>query len=111
MIVALPNLLNWKYRLRLALGVFEYERMGTMDNTHFRWYTYKSAEKLLKTNGLNVVKSIGDGHFPMGALRAILPRVIVRGIDLLFLRISPGLFSHQLVYVAKAERGDIERQA
>jgi 2-polyprenyl-3-methyl-5-hydroxy-6-metoxy-1,4-benzoquinol methylase len=99
MIIALPNLMNWRYRLRLMLGRFEYESSGVMDNTHFRWYTFKSAAAMLERNGYVVTEKAADGNFPLYFLRKIMPGGLSSGIDKLASRMLPGVFGWQLLYV------------
>ena len=43
LLVALPNILQFRHRLELLRGRFEYESGGIMDSTHVRWYTWESA--------------------------------------------------------------------
>lgn len=101
LIVALPNLMNWRYRVRLMRGDFDYEQSGPMDNTHFRWYTFRSGREMLERNGFEVVEGYADGHFPLPLLRRIVPRQVGRAIDRAACRISPGLFGDQLIFVAR----------
>ncbi len=101
LIVAIPNMLTIKYRLRLLLGRIEYEAKGIMDNTHFRWYTFRSFQELLTAHGFQVVEAYGDGYFPLPLIRRILPRPLGAAIDRFFCRHFPGLFAIQLVFVAR----------
>jgi 2-polyprenyl-3-methyl-5-hydroxy-6-metoxy-1,4-benzoquinol methylase len=43
LLVALPNVLFYKNRVRLLCGQFEYADSGIMDASHFRWLTHLSA--------------------------------------------------------------------
>jgi 2-polyprenyl-3-methyl-5-hydroxy-6-metoxy-1,4-benzoquinol methylase len=104
-IVALPNLLNYRYRLRLLAGVFEYEDSGTMDNTHFRWYTYTSARRMLEKNGFEVIRSFAIGHFPLLGVRRFIPRGIVRLVDRFVTTNFPGLFGNNLIYISRKRSG------
>lgn len=101
LIVALPNLLNWRYRLNLLLGNFDYQAGGIMDNTHFRWYTYRSARKMLIANGFDVVFSYAHGCFPLYKIRNIMPMKLSAALDRAACAVLPGLFGYQLLYVAK----------
>ncbi len=100
LIVALPNLMNFKYRFPLFFGKFEYQDGGIMDNTHFRWYTFKSGRRLLEAHGFRVVSAYASGHFPMPLIGRLVPSAIRRWIDRCAARISPGFFGIQLIYVA-----------
>jgi 2-polyprenyl-3-methyl-5-hydroxy-6-metoxy-1,4-benzoquinol methylase len=101
LIVALPNLLNWRYRLNLLLGRFDYQESGIMDNTHFRWYTYRSAHRMLAANGFEVVLGYAHGCFPLYKIRNILPKGLSASLDRMACAALPGLFGYQLLYVAK----------
>src|SRR5690606_32596844 len=46
-IIAVPNVLFWRHRARFAMGRFEYESGGTMDETHLRFFTYETADTYL----------------------------------------------------------------
>jgi len=56
MIISLPNIANWYYRLRLLLGIFDYAEEGIMDDTHVRFYTLKTAKELIENAGLRIVR-------------------------------------------------------
>ena len=101
LVVALPNLLFWKNRLKLIAGRFEYTESGIMDNTHFRWYTFATARRLLEAHGFVVVRAEVDGGLPLSRLRRILPDVTYGWADAAARRLAPGLFGSQLLYVAR----------
>lgn len=101
LIVALPNLLHYRYRLRLLRGSFEYAESGIMDNTHFRWYTFASGRRLLETNGFEVVRSYGDGHFPWFIAQPLIPHRLEKFVDKAVCMAAPGLMGLQLLYVAR----------
>jgi 2-polyprenyl-3-methyl-5-hydroxy-6-metoxy-1,4-benzoquinol methylase len=100
-VIALPNIMCWRYRIKLLIGKFDYTETGVMDYTHFRWYTFESAQRLLAENGFNVVESNGYGGFPFGPLRNILPNSILKLCDKTACKFLPGLFSYQMVFSAK----------
>ncbi len=56
-IVSLPNVANWRIRLLLAIGRFDYQESGILDRTHLRFFTYKSARELIERAGLEVVQT------------------------------------------------------
>ena len=103
LIVALPNIMVYKYRLKLLLGKFEYEEGGVMDDTHFRWYTFKSGKKLLEDNGFSVIKAWVDGGVPFGRISKFLNPVTQKGIKKILFSISPGFFGGELLYQAKVK--------
>lgn len=103
-IVALPNLMHYKSRLKLLRGDFEYEETGIWDNTHLRWYTFVTGKKLLEKSGFVVTKSWVEGDMPALRLFKILPIKIRKMIFLGLSSISKGLFGSQLLYVAQLKQ-------
>ncbi len=102
LIVALPNLLLWKNRLRLMLGRFEYTESGLMDYTHVRWYSFASARRLLERHGFRIVEATVDGGVPLGPIRRILPKRLLAPADRLACTLAPGLLGYEMLYVARA---------
>jgi len=96
LIVALPNLVHYKNRLKMTLGKFEYERSGIMDNTHYKFYTYETAQIMLNNVDLEKVRSYVTGGFP---LSRILPDTLEAWIDRLSCKLFPGLFGRQIILV------------
>lgn len=101
LIVALPNVFFYKNRWNLLRGRFDYEESGLMDNTHFRWYSFESAQKLLTAHGFEVMNAEADGSFPLPFFRRILPSLVTGSIDAWASAIFPGLFGYQMVYCAR----------
>ncbi len=91
LIVALPNLMWYKTRFRLLMGSFEYAPHGIMDNTHFRWYTFVSAQKMLERNGFQIESAEAQGGLPLGPLRRVLPKALLATFDHMGCRLLPGL--------------------
>ncbi|MGC8861396.1 MAG: class I SAM-dependent methyltransferase [Armatimonadota bacterium] len=54
-IVSVPNVAQYRIRLKMLLGVFEYQRYGIMDDTHLRFFTAKSARELFSRTGYEIV--------------------------------------------------------
>ena len=100
LVVALPNLMNYKTRFALMRGRFEYENGGIMDNTHFRWYTFESAQRLFERHGYVVTRAWAEGTFPLKGFRKVLPAV-ARGVDRAATSVAPGVFGWQLLYTLR----------
>ncbi|WP_269540751.1 class I SAM-dependent methyltransferase [Cerasicoccus fimbriatus] len=100
-VVALPNLLIHRNRLKMLLGEFEYESGGIMDNTHFKWYTFKSAQDLLRSHGFTIVEAFAEGNAPIGPLRKLMPSGLASAIDRAATKAFPGMFGWQMIFVAK----------
>lgn len=101
LIIALPNLMNYKSRIELIKGNFHYQDSGVWDYTHFRWYTFNSGIELLKNNGFVIEKSFVTGDIPFLTFFKFLPIIIRQKLFLILTKISKGLFGGQIVYVAK----------
>jgi SAM-dependent methyltransferase len=100
LIVALPNIMGYRPRLRLLMGNFDYEEAGIWDNTHLRWYTFESGKKMLENNGFYVVKADVTGDIPFGTIFKFISFDFRQKIFRLLTKISKGFFGGQLLYVA-----------
>ena len=107
LIIALPNILHYKARIQLALGNFNYQSQGLWDYTHFRWYTYKSAKKLLEKHGFVVEYANVTGELPFNSIFSkILPAQWRKKIFGGLKKISKGFFGYQLLYSASKQAVD-----
>ena len=62
-IISLPNVANWRIRFNLLTGNFDYQSYGILDEGHLRFFTEKSAKKLLSESGLKISNfdiTVGD---------------------------------------------------
>jgi O-antigen biosynthesis protein len=96
LIIALPNIANWQFRLRLLRGIFDYEDYGVMDKTHLRLYTAKTGRQLLEAQGYVVDELQIAGSL----LQHLLNQVARRFKRPLSKPILAGLFAYELIYVA-----------
>lgn len=104
LIVAVPNIMHYKSRLRLLFGSFEYEEAGVWDNTHLRWYTIRSIVSLLEKNGFHVHKVDVSGDVPAASVvRRAVPQSMLPHIFNFFKFISKGLFGYQILVIASAK--------
>lgn len=46
-IISLPNVANWRVRLSLLLGKFNYTKTGILDESHLRFYNLETAKNLI----------------------------------------------------------------
>jgi SAM-dependent methyltransferase len=99
LLVALPNVLHWRQRLEFLRGNFRYEDGGLMDRTHYRFYDWATARALLAEGGYSVVEREACGGFPLSRYAAAPGRWLDRAA----LRLSPGMFGTQFVFVCRAE--------
>ena len=62
-IISLPNIANWKIRLQLLLGNFEYDDYGILDSGHLRFFNEKNTKKMIRDAGFKISKfdlTVGD---------------------------------------------------
>ena len=89
-IASIPNIAQYRIRLKLLLGIFEYQPYGIMDDTHLRFFTEKTARELFTRTGYDVVD-----------MRCVNYSLTERPL----MRVAPGLFAVQFVIKARpAER-------
>jgi len=98
LLVAIPNLFFWPDRLKLLCGNWTYEKSGTFDYTHLRWYTRVSLAQLLEEHSFGLRRFVADGWLPLPGLRLIMSKAWRAGINRMFCRALPGLFGHQLLF-------------
>jgi methionine biosynthesis protein MetW len=94
-VVCLPNVLHWITRLKLLVGRFDYEAGGTLDHTHLRFYTVKTARQLIESAGFRITRF----HPAFGGRLAGHARPLWQKLAQLF----PGLFAFQLLYEARID--------
>jgi O-antigen biosynthesis protein len=81
-IISLPNVANWKIRLDLLMGKFEYQESGILDKTHLHLYTFQTATQLIESCDLHIDKIIGGASIfgPIIKLIPILRPLLSTGI-------------------------------
>ena len=121
-IVSLPNVAAWPVRLGLLAGEFDYRPSGILDDSHLRFFTRRSAARLLEATGLEVLRIeqnpmivraaknlIMNVMVPEGAeptdLGESLPyklyQLFVRPLEDVIANQVPGLFAFQNVLLAR----------
>jgi len=93
LVISLPNVVHWITRLKILLGRFDYEPTGTLDHTHVRFFTVKTAKKLIEDSGFRILRF----HPAIGGRMTGHIRPVWQYLALL----APGLFGFQLMYLAK----------
>ena len=100
---------------RVALGLFDYDRRGILDQTHLRFFTRRSFERLCHTHGwrvarqgytglpLEVVERGEAGDQPAAAVDGSARR-LVRRLDATAVRARPNLFAYQMLYQLESAR-------
>lgn len=99
---SIPNVANLAIRLHLLLGRFEYQERGILDRTHVRFYTRKTARRLLETAGLRILHEEAT-PVPVREAFPQWPSLLIRALEALVLRITPfwpALLGYQFLFVA-----------
>ena len=93
LVISLPNIVHWETRVQVLLGRFNYQSCGTLDHTHLRFFTLKTARELIESAGCRIVRfHPAVGGRATGHLRPIWQ---------ILARMLPGLFAYQLLFEAK----------
>lgn len=105
-VVSLPNVAHFWVRLQLLFGRFEYGERGILDRGHLRFYTKKSARRLLEQSGYRIVKQLST-IVPLELATGLSPDNIplrwLNGVSAWLTRLMPGLFAYQHMFVAVPE--------
>lgn len=102
-LIAVPNVLAWAQRAKFLKGSFEYESAGIMDETHLRFFTYRTApvNLLSKSPDLAVTHVSASGSVPLWLLRRhVLPKTASSLLDKIGCRFFPNLFGYQVLVSA-----------
>ena len=105
LIVSVPNIANIYIRLMLLLGRFDYSERGLLDKTHLRFFTRKTARRLLESNGYSILEEqqtvipleLVLGWSPSNLAMKALNRILALATWLF-----PGLFGYQVMFVARS---------
>jgi 2-polyprenyl-3-methyl-5-hydroxy-6-metoxy-1,4-benzoquinol methylase len=82
MYIAVPNAVVWSQRIHYARGCFDYKKYGILDETHLRFYTYYTVNRILEgAKYMNVKHKKVSGNLPMGIIRKFLPKKFTQKID------------------------------
>ena len=89
-VVSLPNVVSLVSRLKIFSGRWNYTDMGIMDRTHLRFFSYKTAKKLLADGGFQVDRELFAGPLTFWGGRRLEPVQHVR----------PNLLANQFIFRA-----------
>ncbi|WP_066063473.1 bifunctional 2-polyprenyl-6-hydroxyphenol methylase/3-demethylubiquinol 3-O-methyltransferase UbiG [Frankia sp. EI5c] len=99
-LVALPNVAHYRERAAHLLGRFDYTETGVMDVTHLRFFTVRTARRLLEDSGLEILAAGASGGLPWWRSRQWISEPLVERADRWALRTRPNLFAWQSVFLA-----------
>ena len=100
LLVTVPNIGFLPVRAALLFGQFNYGRMGILDLTHKRLFTFKSLQRALEEAGC-VVESMSGIPAPYAKVfgKGFVAGLMAR-LNSVLIRLAPGLFSYQIAAVA-----------
>lgn len=91
-VASIPNVGNWKIRLGLLKGSFDYTDFGILDKTHMRFFTRKSAKRLIERAGFEIVAEEFVPSFPFPFFKSGLAAL------------NRSWFSYQFIFAARKGR-------
>jgi 2-polyprenyl-3-methyl-5-hydroxy-6-metoxy-1,4-benzoquinol methylase len=106
LVIAVPNIGNWRQRLRLLRGDFRYQSGGVMDETHLHFYTYFTADQYLLRGvpDVTVLKKQVAGSVPLWLFRRrLLPAWLRSRLDNKGSELFPNLFGDQILILASKQ--------
>jgi len=104
---SVPNFGHWYPRLRTAFGMFDYDQRGILDNTHVRFFTRRSFERVVAGAGLAIVRRDATGLPVDVANRGSSDGTTAQRlglfatVDRVATKLRPQLFGYQFVYELK----------
>jgi len=107
LIISVPNIANISVRLMLLLGKFDYTERGIMDKTHLRFFTRKTARRMVESRGYEILEEQMT-VIPIELIckmPASNPLMKFGNLMLRMLtRMFPGLFGYQIMFVARGRQ-------
>jgi methionine biosynthesis protein MetW len=104
-LISVPNVAHWSTRLHLLRGHFDYTDIGIRDATHLRWFTLRTIENLLRSEGFEVLAYKPAAGVWMKEYNAVpwrlLPRRLRSQLIAALTRTMPPLFACQHVLKAR----------
>jgi 2-polyprenyl-3-methyl-5-hydroxy-6-metoxy-1,4-benzoquinol methylase len=100
LVIAVPNVLFWRERVKFIAGRFEYASSGTLDETHLRFFTYDTADRYLLRAApeLKLIEKHAVGNVPLWLLRRhLLSKSVSATLDRLGSKHYPNLFGDQIL--------------
>lgn len=79
-IASIPNIAHGAIRLALLTGNFEYQPLGILDNTHLRFFTRETVEKLFEDSGY-LIDVIQRTKLPIYSNSDLIPAIDKNNFD------------------------------
>ena len=99
LLLSVPNFGHWYPRVRVATGLFGYDRRGILDATHLHFFTRSTLRRTVRAAGFDIVEESATG-LPLGAIGgddAGAPVRALQRLDAVLVRVRPTLFGYQHV--------------
>jgi 2-polyprenyl-3-methyl-5-hydroxy-6-metoxy-1,4-benzoquinol methylase len=96
LLISVPNINFWYPRIRIALGLFNYDQRGPLDQTHLRFFRASTLTQLLRENNYVVEKYVSS-RSPFSIIN-FYPISLILRIPLFF---QLSLLRYQVITVAK----------
>ena len=92
-LICLPNVAHWTVRAKLFFGHFDYQSIGILDHTHLRFFTQRSASRMVAEGGYRIVefRPLLGGRFTSRG----------RAAWNALARLLPGLFAYQMMFLVE----------
>jgi glycosyltransferase involved in cell wall biosynthesis len=103
-VVVVPNISIWFYRLSLLIGRFNYDNRGILDRKNLHFYTKSTIVQLIERTGYRVEKVHYAGLPFELVFESLGKSFILRSIDTLynlFVKLLPTVFAYQFIIEAK----------
>jgi len=103
-IISVPNIAHLSIRLELMTGNFDYEPLGILDETHTKYFTYKSLQRLMRRVGCNIeLVDYSEADIPNSIVSEWLGKVGLTPTDKFFKTVveSPASKAFQYKIIAK----------
>ncbi|KYC39083.1 methyltransferase [Scytonema hofmannii PCC 7110] len=84
-VVSIPNIAHGAIRLALLQGRFEYMAQGILDNTHLRFFTYRTVKELLESSGY-FIDVMERTKLPISSASELLPDINTNNFDIKILQ-------------------------
>jgi len=100
LLLSVPNIGHWYSRARVAIGAFDYDRRGILDETHLRFFSRASLRRTVRDAGYDLLELRSTGS-PFVNFAGENSRVakFAGGVSKALVKARPTLFGYQ--YVAR----------
>ncbi|HEU5315707.1 MAG TPA: class I SAM-dependent methyltransferase [Chloroflexota bacterium] len=103
-VVSLPNVAHWFVRVSLLLGRWEYADKGILDRTHLRFFTARTAQRLLAEAGIRVLRRHST-PLPLPVVSHLFgpgrPLAPIHALNSRATRVWPTLLGYQFVFMGE----------